>query len=168
MKLDYSERRCKAGDVAFIAQSPIGSWYEARTTFPLEECMNDTFLLNVRHGMRVGDLINITQYVNEKWGEVVATLPMARITAVDNQGVEMMFPFGITSNDKKAEAGIVVDRGISGQFVIRLDGAVVASRNTIVEANELATLMGSESGKPVKTMEEPARRGRPPNAQKAA
>lgn len=142
------EFRCKPGDVALVAQSPFQSWYEVRTTYPLMQCLRPSFFLSVRNMFRAGDCVNLVRYSNDTWKQMLEICPNIRVAAVDSDGVELFMTSAVMSLDKPGEEGIFVDRGFAGQFVIRMDGATYATRNTIVEANELAERLAAETGKP--------------------
>lgn len=144
-----SERRCKAGDIEMISQSSLQTHYEIRTMNPVEMCINSDFLMNVRGRLRAGDRINIVRYENDTWQRVIEVMEGIRVIAVDNAGVELLATFAPWKTSNPGETGIVVARGWAGQFVVRVDGATYATRNTSVEANEEAQRIAEETGKPV-------------------
>lgn len=144
------ERRCTDGDLAMSDAMPFCQHYEARTTYPLKECLNNQFFLNVRGRLRSGDRINIVRYDNDTWKRVIECVEGVRIVAVDSAGVEIMQMFAPMSLNEEGEVGVVVGRGWGGQYAIRVDGTAYATRNTVVEANEYAEMMALETGKPLK------------------
>lgn len=143
------ERRCKNGDLSLIAQGPFQSWWEVRTTYPLEQCINNQFFVNERSNFRAGDCINMVRYDNDTWKQVLEVCNMIRVGFCDANGVELIQDFAIKKHDKPGEQGIVVGRGFAGKFVVRVDGATYVARNTLVEANEAAVELGREKGLPV-------------------
>lgn len=149
-------RRLKPGDLAMSEAMPFGQHYEARTVYPVEQCMAPDFFMNVRSNLRAGDRINLVRYDNDTWGRVLEVIEGIRIVHVDNIGVELMQTFAPVKLDQPGEAGIVVARGFAGKFVIRVDGATHATRNTVVEANEAAEMLAMETGKPLKKFEKKA------------
>ena len=114
--------------------------------------------MNVRSNLRAGDRINLVRYENDTWGRVLEVMEGIRVTAVDNAGVELMTTFDLVSLNRPGEQGVVVARGFAGQFVIRVDGDTNATRNTLVEANEYATQLAADSGRPL-TLYESKRKG---------
>lgn len=148
MTFDY---RLKPGDLCRNETSPFGQQHVARTTFPLEECIaSKSFFMNVRANFQGGDFIHLQRYVNDAWGEAIEVCPFLMVSRVDPDGVVLLqiFPVQKIPGDA-SEKGISVSRGFRGRFVIRLDGAVIGERNTVVEANEAADQLGAETGKPV-------------------
>lgn len=145
-------RRCKPGDMGLIAQTPFNTWWWVQTTFPLHECINSEFFMNVRAGMRAGDNIRLLRYDNDKWKRVLEICDRICVKYVDSAGVELELLEPIRTDNRDGETGFVVDRGFDGGFAIRLDGTMYAKRNTIVEANELAVALGEEFRRPVKTL----------------
>lgn len=159
--------RLKPGDVAMSDSMPFGQHYEARTVHPLELCLgeknedgtcsNEDFFMNVRDRFRTGDRINLVRYNhNNGWesrafdGHVLEVVEGLRVMHVDNAGVKMMMTFPIWKLNIPGEQGVVVGRGFAGKFVIRLNGEVRATKNTDVEANEYADMLGRETNQPVK------------------
>ena len=142
--------RLKNGDLAMCDAMPFGQHFEARTTHPVEQCLHPDFFMNVRTNLRAGDRINVVRYDNDTWKRVLEVIEGVRVVYVDNMGVELLPTFAAVKLDKPGEEGIVIDRGFKNQFVIRVDGATHATRNTVVEAEEYAQLLSLESGKPWK------------------
>lgn len=143
-------RRLKNGDLAMADAMPFGQHFEARTVYPVDQCLNSDFFMNVRSNLRAGDRVNIVRYDNDTWRQVLEVIEGVRVISVDNLGVELMATFAPVKLNKPGEEGIVIDRGFKGQFVIRVDGDTHASRNTVVEAEEYAQGLSAEIGKPWK------------------
>lgn len=143
------EYRASAQDLSRSDTMSFGQHWEVRTTYPLKQCLNNRFLLSVRDFFQAGDLVNLVRYVNDKWKEVIEEVPHIRIASVDAEGVELMQVFDIiVKTGKNGEKDIIVDRGLSGQFIIRVDGAVRSSHNSWQDANEAAQMLADDLMKP--------------------
>lgn len=140
--------RCKNGDLAIISESPFHSHWSARTAHPVEKCLHPRFFLNQRTQLRAGDTVDIIRYENDTWQRVLEVIRCLTVVHADNAGVELMVYFDVKKLDQPGEKGIVVARGFAGQFVIRVDGATHATRNTVVEAREYAEMLSQETGRP--------------------
>lgn len=147
------DRRCRDGDVCMVASSPFQTHFELRTTYPLAECLGPRFLLNVRHRFRVGDHLNMVRYDNDLFQQVLEVVNGLRILTVDPAGVEMLVttpPIDVAARVAHLtgavgeEGEVVVSRGFRGLFVVRVDGATEAERNTLIEAIEYGVMRGKE------------------------
>ena len=152
--MEQATFRCKTTDFHYICalNDQNRMWY-ARTTYPLKICLDPQFFMNVRGHLQAGDFIHLVRFDNDKWKQTLEICKDILVLAVDNDGVEIMQTEAIYSSAKPGEDGIVVDRGWAGKFVVRLDGATYATRQSVVEANEVATVLAAEMGRPAKLYE---------------
>lgn len=142
------ERRVKDGDVCIVAPTPFHTYFEIRTTFPLAEVLNPTFLLPVRGRFRKGDRINYVRYDNDTWNEILEVVEGVRVLAVDSLGVEILVTYPPIDLKERSVDGVVVARGFAGRFVVRVDGAKESEWNTLVEAREEGERRAKQLGKP--------------------
>lgn len=57
-----TEQFCRLQDITCVSATPFQSHYEARTTLPLVDVLNERFFNHVRDNLRVGDEIAICRY----------------------------------------------------------------------------------------------------------
>lgn len=137
------ERRCRPDDLCMSDAMPFQQHHEVRTTYPLSECINNRFFLDVRSRINAGDIIRMCRYVNDTWNEVIEIAEVA-VLASDNTGVDITTTREIMKLGTPPVAGVSVGRGFAGQFVVRIDGAVNKKFNTKIEAEEYAELKRRE------------------------
>lgn len=148
-----TERRCKNGDIVIVSDTPFHRHFEVRTTYPLAECLNQQFFINQFTWFRRGDRINILRFSTDDWDgkncELLEGIEGVRVAHADRNGVDLRLMYAPLSFKETAEPGITVCRGFAGKFAVRVDGAIEATRNTVVEAREYAEQRGRELGKEV-------------------
>lgn len=137
------QRRCRPDDVCMSDAMPFQQHWEVRTTYALKECINNSFLLDVRGRIRAGDIVRMCRYVNDTWQEVVEIAEVS-VLAVDNSGVDIVLTRDIATYGTAPVSGIAVGRGFAGQFVVRIDGTIDKKFNTKIEAEEYAELKRRE------------------------
>lgn len=140
--------RCKNGDLHIVNQSAFGSTWACRTPHPIEKCLHSMFFITQRHQLRAGDSIDIYRFENDTFQRVIEQIKSVTVRYCDSAGVELAPYFQVAKLDEPGEKDIVVARGFAGQFVIRVDGATHATRNTVVEAREYAEMLSQETGRP--------------------
>jgi len=125
-----TEQFCKLQDITCVSATPFQSHYEARTTLPLAEILNDRFFNHVRDNLRVGDEIAICRYdriAGSQQDTRLLEFCTARVSEKSADGVKLFVvqaPIDVAAAEAEAELAKPGGPGLLGPRYIEGNGEV--------------------------------------------
>lgn len=134
------EPKCLLTEIEIIDGSPntFHRHFDVHSFFPLNVVLGESYFVDVRNILKVGDSLHIVTYRNDTWQDVVAATSFVRVTAVGPEAVTLLPTCPAIETGIEHETGLVVGAMSDGEglYPVRRDGMEVARFYTRIEADE--------------------------------
>lgn len=115
-----SDLRARALDICMSDSMPFCQRWACKTTFPLEDVLNESYFLNMRQSLKAGDTIRLSRFdrndANDRDAKMLETCEIIVVSSGPTATAVKIAVIGQVIVMDDAPAGYEVRRGQAGKF----------------------------------------------------